>query len=113
VSEQAPPNAVETAPYERLARMIEHELELVGQGRFDELKAAVEHRGEVLAALPIPGPPAAGPVLERARLLHERLVIDTLRAREDLERSMAKLAQVRRAAQGYRVPTLPRYSTAV
>jgi poly(A) polymerase Pap1 len=44
----------EISAYERLARMIERELELVSQSRFRELLQAVERRSNFHATLPVP-----------------------------------------------------------
>jgi len=99
------------APYEQLARMIEHELELVNEGRYAELAEAVTRRGAALASLTIPEPESAQPAMMRARALHERLLVDTLRAREELARSIGHLKRLRRAAGGYRHSVTRRYST--
>jgi hypothetical protein len=94
-------SAHEAAPYERLARMIERERELLSGRRFAELQQAVQARGAYLAALPQPCPESARAVFDRARVLHERLVIDTRQARDDLGESLGRLRQVRRAAKSY------------
>ena len=91
--------------------MIERELELVSQGRFKELEQAVRLRGELLATLGSDAPDGARATFERARLLHERVVIDTMRARESIEQSLGRLRSVRRAARVYRPPRPHRYST--
>ncbi len=101
----------ETQPYEQLVAMIERELELVSQGRFKELDQAVARRGELLATLGSDPPESARATFERARLLHERVVIDTMRARESIEQSLGRLRSVRRAARVYRPPRPHRYST--
>jgi hypothetical protein len=101
----------ETVPFERLAKMIERELELAGQGRLLELEAAVTERTAFLATLPSPAPAAALAVIERARALHSRLIIETLRAKESLAHSRASLRTARRLAKGYSQPARQRYST--
>jgi hypothetical protein len=102
-----------SAPYEQLVAMIEHELELVNDGRYAQLAEAVERRSRVLATLAIPGPEAAWPALERARCLHERLIVDTMRARDALGRSITHLTRLRQAAGNYRQAVSHRYSTSV
>lgn len=104
-------SADERAPYERLARMIERELVLLRQRRFADLQQAVNQRGDFLATLPTPCPDAARPVFERARVLHERLIIDTSQARDDLGQSLGRLRQLRRAAKGYQGPRRHRFSS--
>ncbi|MGO9751588.1 MAG: hypothetical protein ACLP8S_22810 [Solirubrobacteraceae bacterium] len=98
------------APYERLARMIERELELVSQRRFEELQEAVQRRGVFLATLAVPCPLVARPMFERARVLHERLVIDTRRAQDSIGESLGRLREVRRAVKGYGGTRRHRYS---
>ncbi len=100
----------EAAPYERLAGMIERELELVSQRRFGELQDAVTRRGDYLSTLAIPCPEAAVPAFARAGALHELVLNETRRASESIARSLAKLAAVSRAAKGYAGPRRHRYS---
>lgn len=101
----------EAEPYERLARMIERELELASAGQFDELDRAVTARGELLATLSVPPPDSARVAFERARLLHERLLIEVQRAQESIGLSLAHLRAVKRAAHGYRPRRAHRYTT--
>jgi hypothetical protein len=104
-------HAMDTAPYERLAKLIEHELELAGQGRLLELHDAVAARGAYLRALPMPAPPAARAAIERANALHSRVIIETLRARESLANSRRSLRRARRVAKTYAPLPTKRYST--
>ncbi|MGO9902036.1 MAG: hypothetical protein ACLP0J_20665 [Solirubrobacteraceae bacterium] len=103
-------NMDEISAYERLARMIERELELVSQSRFRELLQAVERRSNFHATLPVPHSEAAQPAFERARQLHELVVIETRRCGECLGQSLAKLRAVSRAAKRYAGPRRHRYS---
>jgi hypothetical protein len=101
------------APYERLVRMIEHELELAGEGRVEELLAAVVARGEFMATLASPAPAAARGAVERANALHSRVIIETVRVRDSLERSFGSLRRARRMAGTYAPAPPGRYSTSV
>jgi hypothetical protein len=103
----------EAAPYDRLAKMIEHELELAGQGRLRDLSEAVAARGAYLRSLPFPAPAAAWATLQRANALHSRVIIETLRARESLEQSRLSLRRSRRVAKTYAPLPRRRYSTSV
>ncbi len=101
----------DAAPYERLARMIERELELADQGRLAELSASVRARGEYLRSLATPAPASARRALERANALHSRVIIETLRAKESLERSRGSLRRGRQVARTYSPAPRRRYST--
>ncbi len=99
-------------PYETLVEMIEQELVLAGEARFEELIALGNERAQFVATLP-PRPPAgARDALERASLMQKRLTIELLRGREQLVLALAGLEQARRAARGYAPPRLraPRLS---
>jgi len=99
------------APFERLAKLIEHELELAGQGRVDELLDAVTARGEYLETLPHPAPVEARGALERATALHARVIIETERVREGLGHSQAAVLRAHRVALSYASKPDQRYST--
>ena len=91
----------ELEPYAAIAAHAELELELAGRGELTEL-AGLEGRWEELVGdLPEHPPPAAAPVLTRARLIHERTRIELLRLREALLRDVASAAQAKRTAAGY------------
>jgi hypothetical protein len=94
----------EAAPYETLARMVERELELIGDGRLDELDTVKAERAALLAALPATPPACARPALERAALLQRRVAIEIIRRREAVLLDLAKLEQVQRMASGYAPP---------
>lgn len=99
----------DAAPYEYLAKMIERELELAGQGRLQELQAAVEARGEYVRSLPTPAPPAAQAAVQRANALHCRVIIETERARDGLAISRASLRRADRVARTYSPPPSRRW----
>jgi hypothetical protein len=89
------------APYEAIIAHAELELELAGHGDIDRL-ASLEGRWEQLVAeLPDRPPRAAGPVLERARLLHERTRIELIRLRESLLCDVTTASTAKRTAAGY------------
>lgn len=99
----------ESRPYEALASLIERELELVGQRRFDELAVLKQARRKLESTFP-PSPPAsAGPALERCRLLQKRVEIELLRVREMILIELAQVRQAQRAAAGY-MPVQPHSS---
>lgn len=98
-------------PFLRLIKMIEHELELAGEGRVAELQEAVRLRGRYLPSLPSPAPAAAVPLLLRARALHARLLIETERLRDGIDESRASLRRARRVARTYGLPRDSRWST--
>jgi hypothetical protein len=88
-------------PYEALARSLERELELIGEGALDELSALHAERDALLASLP-PAPPAdARPALQRAALMNKRVEIEILRRREALMLESANVERVGRTARGY------------
>jgi hypothetical protein len=88
-------------PYQRLASLIEHELQLVAERRFDELLALKEARTELQASLPATPPVTARPELERCALLHKRVEIELLRVREAILQELTVVRQAQRAADGY------------
>jgi hypothetical protein len=95
------------AEYEAIIAHAELELELAGNGEVEEL-AALEGRWEQLVSgLPDRPPPAAGPILERARLLHERTRIELIRLRESLLCDVATTDTAKRTAAGYGGPQAP------
>ncbi len=87
--------------YERLARMIAHELELVRAKRWRELQEAVERRVEFHAALPTPCPPNARAAFARARSLHRIVLYETSAWSEELAQALGRRRAVRRAARRY------------
>ncbi len=96
-----PPDA---APYETLARNIERELELMGEGALDELAALYAERAALLEGLPAIPPAGARPALQRAALMNKRVEIEILRRREALIAESANAERVERTARGYAPP---------
>ena len=101
----------EAEPYERLAAMIEHELELAAAGEIEALASAAGRRRAFAASLPAVPPPAAADALQRAQLLHERAVIEALRVKETLIASLTQVERVIHATRGYAPARRQRYST--
>lgn len=89
------------APYERLAASFERELELVGEGRLDELAQLAADRDALIAILPATPPAAARPALERAELMSKRVMIEIVRRREAIVAELGRVAQADRTARGY------------
>jgi hypothetical protein len=92
------------APYETLARSIERELELVGEGRFGEVAKLQAERAALIATLPEIPPAGARTALQRAALMSKRVEIEFLRHREALLLELAHVQRVGRAARGYAPP---------
>jgi hypothetical protein len=93
--------AAELAPYAAILAHAELELELAGRGELTELDGLGERWEELVSGLPERPPAAAGPVLAKARLIHERTRIELLRLREGLLREVAGAVQAKRTAEGY------------
>jgi hypothetical protein len=89
------------APYEMLARSLERELELLGEGALDDLPNLYAERAALLESLPASPPAAAGSALQRAALLNKRLGIEILRRREALLLDADRVERVDRTARGY------------
>jgi hypothetical protein len=94
----------DASPYETLARSIERELELVGEGRFAETAILHAERDALIATLPDVPPAAAGPALQRAALMSKRVEIEFHRYREALLLELANAQRVGRTARGYAPP---------
>lgn len=88
-------------PYEALARSLERELELLGEGALDELAALHAERAALLKSLPAVPPADARPALQRAALMNKRVEIEILRRREALLLESANVERVGRTARGY------------
>jgi hypothetical protein len=95
------------APYERLADSFERELELVGEGRLDEVAQLVADRDALIATLPATPPASARPALERAQLMSTRVMIEIVRRRDAVLADLGRVAQGDRTARGY-APKRPR-----
>jgi hypothetical protein len=88
-------------PYEALARSLERELELIGEGALEELEALYAERTALLGRLPAVPPADARPALQRAALMNKRVEIEILRRREALLLEGANVERVGRTARGY------------
>jgi hypothetical protein len=91
-------------PYELLARSLERELELIGDGAFDDLEALHAERAALLSGLPAVAPADARPALQRAALMNKRVEIEIMRRREALLVEAANVERVGRTARGYAPP---------
>jgi hypothetical protein len=89
------------APYERLADSFERELELVGEGRLDEVAQLAADRDALIATLPATPPASARPALERAQSMSERVMIEVIRRRDGILAELGRVAQADRTARGY------------
>ena len=89
------------APYEALARSLERELELIGDGAVDELTTLHAERAALIEGLPAVPPAGARPALQRAALMNKRVEIEILRRREALLLESANVERVGRTARGY------------
>jgi hypothetical protein len=87
--------------YETLARSLERELEVIGEGCFDELERIYAERRALLERLPAVPPAEARPALQRAALMSKRVEIEILRRREALLLETANVERVERTARGY------------
>ena len=103
--------AAEQAPFQKLVKLIERELELAGQGLLQELDEAVAQTGAYMATLPNPAPESAQQLVLRAAALRGRVTIEVTRLKESLALSRASLRRGRRVARQYRGPRSGRYST--
>jgi hypothetical protein len=103
VSAHAPNAGVESElrPYRAIHEHAELELELAGRGDLDELAALGERWQDLVAGLPERPPAAAGPLLQRAQLIHARTRIELIRLREAMLVEIATTTRARRAADGY------------
>jgi hypothetical protein len=93
--------AAALASYEALVRIAELELELAGDGRYDELAQLRGQRAKVLESLPKPPPAGARDALERALAIQRRVTIELLRRREHVLLSLRRVEISKRTANGY------------
>lgn len=98
----------DAAAYEALARSLERELELIGEGRLAELPALQAERAELIETLPAIPPDWARAALQRAALMNKRAEIEILRRREALLLQAANVELVDRTARGYAPPVQAR-----
>jgi hypothetical protein len=92
---------VALSSYEAIYEHAELELELAGRGDIARIAALGARWEELTRELPARPPIAAVPLLQRARLLHERTRIELIRIREALLSDIASASRSRRAADGY------------
>jgi hypothetical protein len=90
--------------YEALLAHAELELELAGAAELDRLVELAPRWEQLIAALEDPPPPAAGELIERARLIHDRSRVELIRVRELLQSELAVVRRAREAAAGYGGP---------
>jgi hypothetical protein len=93
--------AADLERYEAIVAHAELELELAGRGALAELEGLQRRWEELVAELPDQAPADAGPVLARARLIHERTRVELVRVREALLHDVAVASRAKRTAAGY------------
>jgi hypothetical protein len=91
----------ELAPFQTLVKLVERELELAGEGRSEELRAAVAETGALIATLPNPAPQAARSLIERARAMRGRVAIDAERLRDGISATRANHRRRKTMARTY------------
>ncbi len=101
----------ERAPYLKLIELIERDLSLAGEGRFDELVAAGAEREAFIRTLPATPPASARDLVERASLIQKRLTIELLRGRDELLAASGQVERGLQTARGYTppIPRVPRF----
>ncbi len=104
-------SAAEQAPFHTLVKMVECELELVKQGRIDELQDAVAKTGAFIATLPQPAPESAQALALRAEAMRGRVLIEVERFGEKLSVSRAALRRSRQITRTYSSPAAGQVST--
>jgi hypothetical protein len=100
-------STAEAGPYEALARNLERELELIGQGDLDQLAPLHAERKALIETLPATPPATARPALQRAALLNKRVELELTRRRDTLLADLATVQRVDRTARGYAPPREP------
>jgi hypothetical protein len=94
-------SAPASAPYYALVGLIENELELARQARYEDLAEAAAIRAEFAKTLPDTPPAAAREPLQRAMQLHQELTSEALRGHEALLTAVSEIGRASRAAHGY------------
>ena len=87
--------------YERLAELIESELHLIIERRFEELSLLDATRTALVAQLPAVPPQSARAALEHCVALNRQVREQLLRARATTLDTLAEVRRGRRAARGY------------
>lgn len=100
MSAASAPGAQSTA-YDALVRLTEQELELAGEGRYNELAQLSAQRTQIIESLSAPRPAGARESLERALALQTRVSIELLRRREQILIALRRIDLHQRAAHGY------------
>ncbi len=101
----------DTVPFQRLVKMIEHELELAGQGRVKELQDAVAKTGAYMATLQSPAPASALPLVHRAQAIRSRVTIEARRLGESIQISRATARRASQITRKYAQKRGSSYST--
>ena len=89
------------ARYEAIHEHAELELELAGRGEVERLEELGARWTELTEGLPARPPAQALPLIERAKLIHERTRIELYRVRERLMADLSTNTHAKRAAEGY------------
>jgi hypothetical protein len=87
--------------YEAIHEHAELELELAGRGEIERLTELWTRWDELTEELPERPPAQALPLLERARLIHERTQVELCRVRDALLGEIAEGTRARRTVAGY------------
>lgn len=87
--------------YEAIHEHAELELELAGRGEIERLAELGTSWDELTMELPARPPAEALPLLERAKLIHERTQVELCRVREALLGEIAESTRARRTVEGY------------
>lgn len=110
----------EAAPFVRLMKLVEKELELAESRRLRELQAAVTRTGAYMRTLPMPAPASAQATLQRVLGIRSRVAVEARRAQDELqaaldERQAARdaMRRTQQIARRYAPPRPDRYSTSV
>jgi hypothetical protein len=94
----------DAAPYEAIVRLAERELELAGEGRYDEIAQLARERAQLLAALPAAPPSIAREALERALEVQRRVTVELLHRHEEVLLGLRRIELSRRTAREYGDP---------
>jgi hypothetical protein len=100
-------SSAESAPYDELVALIESELALARDARYEELARCAATRAEFVKRLPATPPAAARESLQRALALQQQLSDEAQRGRQALLAAASELERAGRAARGYAPPRPP------